>query len=46
MLFEHGFKLKNTSNNIAYGFDVVMASESLQSMPFCLEKFRSRKGIV
>ena len=30
---------------VAYGYDVVMTFESLQSTPFCLEKFSVRKGI-
>ena len=29
----------------AYGYDVVMTFESLQSAPFCLEKFSVRKLI-
>ena len=29
--------------NIAYGYDAMMKFESLQLMPFCLEKSRVRK---
>ena len=73
ILFEHGFKLYNISNqplaiyitlyeestadqtdyfsgafvceNVVHGYGV-LAFESLQSTPFCLEKSSVRKGIV